>query len=110
MANYLYSCTGLSVLSAIMALIIAYVLNVIDYLFTAYWVNIYGSEIEANPLMRWAFEHNIGWLVKIFAVSVPFAVIGYFIHKCPRTAWAAYVLLTVYAMIVLYHGFLFFMF
>ena len=35
------------------ALLIAYALNVIDYAITAYWVNLYGTEIEANPLMRW---------------------------------------------------------
>lgn len=85
------------------ALLIAYVLNVIDYLFTAYWVNLYGAEIEANPFMRYMFENNMAWIVKIFAVGVPFAVIGYFIHKYPRTAWAGKILLVVFALLTMYH-------
>lgn len=84
-------------------LVIAYALNVIDYLITAYWVTLYGTEVEGNPLMRWAFENNIAWAVKIFAVGVPFAVIGYFIHKYPRTAWAGKFLLVVYALLTMYH-------
>jgi hypothetical protein len=47
------------------ALLIAYILNLLDYALTAYWVNLYGTEIEANPLMRWCFENNIAWAVKI---------------------------------------------
>ena len=85
------------------ALLIAYALNVIDYLFTAYWVRLYGTEVEGNPLMRWAFENNIAWVVKIFAVGVPFSVIGYFIYKYPRTAWAGKILLVVFALLTMYH-------
>lgn len=59
------------------ALLIAYALNVIDYAITAYWVNLYGTEIEANPLMRWCFENNIAWAVKIFAVGALMAVVGF---------------------------------
>ena len=85
------------------SLIIAYALNIIDYAITAYWVNLYGTEIEGNPLMRWYFENNIAWAVKIFGVGALMAVVGVCIYLKPRTAWAAWVLLIVYSAIALYH-------
>lgn len=85
------------------ALLIAYALNVIDYAITAYWVKLYGTEIEANPLMRWAFENNVAWAVKIFAVGALMAVVGVCTYKKPSVAWAAWVLLIVYSAIALYH-------
>lgn len=63
------------------ALLIAYALNVLDYALTAYWVNLYGTSIEANPLMRWCFEHDIAWAVKIFAVGGLFALVGYLVKR-----------------------------
>ena len=85
------------------ALLIAYALNIIDYALTAYWVSLYGVEIEANPLMRWYFENDIAWAVKIYGVGALMAVVGICINKKPRTAWAAWVLLIVYSAIALYH-------
>ena len=84
-------------------LIIAYILNLLDYAITAYWVSLCGTEIEANPLMRWCFENDIAWAVKIYGVGALMAVVGICINKKPRTAWAAWVLLIVYSAIALYH-------
>ena len=84
-------------------LLIAYLLNIIDYLFTAYWVNLYGTDIEANPLMRWAFENNIAWVVKIFAVGGLFALVGVCTYKKPSVAWGGYFLAVVYGLILTYH-------
>lgn len=85
------------------ALLIAYVLNVIDYLFTAHWVNLYGAEIEANPFMRWAFERDIAWAVKILAVGGLFALVGYLVKRYRKCAWAGKFLAVAYGLIVLYH-------
>ena len=84
-------------------LIIAYTLNVIDYLFTAYWVRLYGIEIEANPIARWLFTHDLAWAVKILAEGVLFVLLGYFITRNPKLAWVAYIPLTVYSALVVYH-------
>lgn len=84
-------------------LVIAYILNVIDYLFTAYWVSLYGAEIEANPFMRWAFENDCAWAVKIFAVGALMALVGYLVKRYQKCAWAAYLLFAIHAVIVLYH-------
>ena len=85
------------------ALLIAYALNIIDYALTAYWVNLYGTEIEANPLMRWAFENNVAWAVKIFAVGALMAVVGVCIYFKPKVAWSGWVLLAAYAAVTAYH-------
>ena len=85
------------------ALLIAYALNIIDYILTAYWVNLYGTEGEVNPFMRWCFEHDIAWAVKIFAIGGVFCVLGYLVKRYPYTAWSGYVLAVVYAIVVVYH-------
>lgn len=82
---------------------IAYLLNIIDYLFTAYWVHKFGIEIEANPIGRWMFENNVAWVYKIFIVGGLFALLGYFIKRAPKAAWVAYIPLVVYGLIVVYH-------
>ena len=84
-------------------ILIAYLLNLIDYLFTAYWVNLYGTEIEGNPLMRWAFENNVAWAVKIFAVGGLFALVGVCIYYKPSVAWSGWVLLVAYTAVTVYH-------
>lgn len=84
-------------------LITAYALNIIDYIFTAYWVHKFGIEIEANPIGRWMFENNITWVVKIFIVGGAFAVLGYFIKREQKAVILVKILLIVYGGIVVYH-------
>ena len=86
-------------------LIITYILNIIDYLFTLYWVRTYGIEIEGNPFGRWLFDNNIAWVVKIFAVGGLLALLGYIFKRYPKLAWTAYIPLTAYAVVVIYHIF-----
>ena len=93
-----------------MALLLSYTLNLIDYILTAYWVNLYGTEIEGNPLMRWAFENNVAWAVKIFGVGVAFTALGICIHKQPKYKWTSYLLVTVYSLILTYHLFIILLF
>lgn len=87
-------------------LTISYLLNIIDYLFTLHWVNLYGISIEGNPLGRWMFENNVAWAFKIFAAGGLFAALGYFIKRTPKAIIAAYIPLGVYAAIVIYHIFI----
>lgn len=84
-------------------LIITYLLNIADYLFTADLVRKFGIEIEGNPFGRWLFENNIAGLFKIVVVGAIFAVIGYIIKKHPKAIIAAYILLGVFALLVIYH-------
>lgn len=89
------------------SLVIAYALNLLDYAITAYWVNLYGTSIEANPFMRWAFENNIAWAVKIFAVGGLFGLVGYLVKRYNKCRWAGKFLCVVYALLLGYHLMLF---
>lgn len=89
------------------ALLIAYALNLLDYAITAYWVNLYGTDVEGNPLMRWAFENNIAWAVKILAVGGLFALVGYLVKRYHKCRWAGILLCGVYALLAGYHMILF---
>lgn len=91
-----------------MALLIAYLLNIIDYLFTRHWVNLYGLSAEGNPFGRWLFENNLVGVVKFFGVGGLLAVMGVCIHLKPRLKWTAYIPLVVYGLIVIYHLVIFF--
>ena len=86
-----------------MILIITYILNIIDYIFTSHWINLYGLSSEANPIGRWMFEHNVVWVFKIFVVGFFLALIGVLIKDRPRYAWIPFIPLLVYGVIVLYH-------
>lgn len=84
-------------------LITAYLLNIIDYIFTAYWVHKFGIEIEANPIGRWMFENNVAWVFKIIILGGLFAVLWYCMRKSAKAVIGAKVLLCVYSAIVIYH-------
>ena len=86
-----------------MTLFIAYILNIIDYLFTSYWVSLYGISIEGNPLGRWLYQNNLAGIAKIFVVGGFFAVLGICIHLKPKLAWVSAIPCVVYGAIVIYH-------
>jgi hypothetical protein len=84
-------------------LIIAYILNVIDYIFTSYWIAKFGIDIEVNPIGRWMFENNVSWVFKIIVIGLLFILLWHLIKKQPNAILVAYIMLGVYGFIVLYH-------
>lgn len=85
-------------------LITSYILNIIDYIFTAYWVHKFGIEMESNPIGRWLFDNNIVWVYKIIIIGALFALIAFFIKKkCKSAIISSKILLTAYGGIVAYH-------
>lgn len=86
-----------------MQLIIAYALNLFDYIMTARLVKKFGTDIERNPLGRWMIEHNAAWAFKILFMGAACALMGYIIHKYPKYGWTAYVPLGVYGLLAVYH-------
>ena len=90
-----------------MTLFIAYLLNIIDYLFTSHWVNLYGISIEGSPLGRWLFENDLAGVVKIFVVGALMAVLGYLLNRYPKYKPVAVIPLVVYGFVVMYHIYLF---
>lgn len=84
-------------------LIITYLLNIIDYLFTLYWVRKFGIDTELNPIGRWMFEQNVAWLFKIVIIGVLLGAVGWYVHRHPEDSYLAWICLCVYGVIVLYH-------
>ena len=85
-------------------LIIAYVLNIVDYVFTSYWVKHYGIGVETNPFGRWLFENGVAGLFKIGVVGVLFLLLWALVKSAPRTGFVPYIILAVYGAITVYHS------
>lgn len=94
-------------MTSILPLIISYICNLIDYVFTEYWIRTYGTDIEANPIGRWLLTNNIGWFYKVFIIGALMALIGWGIYCYPNLRWTQYALATVYGALVIYHLVLF---
>lgn len=86
----------------------AYILNVIDYIFTAFWVQKFGIEIETNPIGRWMFENDLAGAFKILFVGALFALLGICILLKPKYAWVSIIPCVAYGAIVIYHLVIFF--
>lgn len=83
--------------------IIAYLLNIMDYIFTAYLINKYGIGIELNGIGRWLFENNVAWVYKIFVVGAIMALLGYINIKHKKGTVAIYLVLGGFAVLAVYH-------
>lgn len=84
-------------------LIITYILNVIDYLETAYIIKYYGTYAEGNPIMRYFFENNCALGAKLIVPAILLTIIG-LIVKIDRTyIWAPCVLFAFYLYLVIHN-------
>ena len=84
----------------IIPLIISYILNIVDYVFTAYWVHHFGVSIEANPFGRWLFKHNIAWVFKIFIIGAILLGLYKLIMITPKCTWILWLIASIYILIV----------
>lgn len=88
-------------------LIIAYLFNVLDYVFTAHWINKFGIEIEASMFGRWLFEHNLAWLYKIVVVGLAFSALSVLLKRRVELHWLAEAILIIYSLLFLWHIYLY---
>ena len=84
-------------------LIITFVLNIADYLFTLYFVHLYGLEVEANPIGRWLLEKPWrGIVFKVLGIAALLAVLYVFrSHKI--AVIGSWIVMVAYAALVIYH-------
>ena len=87
-------------ISTIISLIIIYLLNLIDYFQTRYVISIFGLGVEANPIGRFLFEHNLAWPVKILVVPILLLIAGYVVKVNRKLVWMVYLLLVLYLFVV----------
>ena len=92
-------------------LLLTYIFNIIDYLFTTYWIHQYGIDIEGNPIGRWLYQNNLAAPVKIFGVGAMLIILYMAIsHQNKRSEksfrwwdYASWIMTAIYAAIVIYH-------
>lgn len=87
-------------IKVIISLIIAYVLNVIDYFQTTYIVHLIGIGAEANPIVRFLLAHNCAWIAKLIIVPILSIIMGVIIRIERGLSWSAYFLLFLYLCVV----------
>ena len=86
-------------------LIIAYLLNIADCLFTADLVRKFGVEIEGNPFGRWLIQTNLVYVVKIVIVGLALLLLWKF--KNNRFAIVgSWVILITFSLLAIYHVFI----
>lgn len=84
-------------------LALSYFLNVADYFFTMYWVQLFGIEAEANPCGRWMLQNGIGGFIKIVAMAGLFFLLSILIKRCPRAKIAGHIVFGTYCIVTLCH-------
>ena len=85
-----------------------YLLNLFDLAMTAYWVSLYGVEIEGNPIGRWLYSTGIVYPVKILVVGLLLWLLHEAVAKIdtPKQEWwdtASWAVLAVYGWVAVYH-------
>jgi hypothetical protein len=94
-----------NMIATIVLLIAIYILNIIDYLQTAYGIQMLGLDIEANPIGRFCFEHNCALAVKLIGVLIILLIIGFITIKIePRYICLSFAIFVIY-MIIVWHNF-----
>ena len=86
-----------------MILIITYILNIIDYIFTKYWVLQFGLEAEANPLYRYFLSIGLAGPIKIIGGALALWAIHWAIAQKPKYKFAQYIPFALYILVDIYH-------
>lgn len=87
-------------------LVLAYLLNLVDYFFTLYWINNYGLDVESNPIERWMFENDLAGFIKIIVVGILFFILALLTKKSKKAIKSGYLIFGVYTVVVIYHTFM----
>lgn len=69
------------VIVTIVLLIAIYILNIIDYLQTAYAIQMLGINVELNPIARFCFEHNLALPIKTIGMLILLLALGFVVIK-----------------------------
>lgn len=85
-------------------LLVTYILNVFDWVCTTVFVNMFGTEIEGNTLMRYAFENGLVNAYKLIGVAILCAILYYFKDKYTKLVnISSWIVFSVYSALAIYH-------
>ena len=84
-------------------LLAIYVLNLFDVFVTAFWVELFGLGIEANPIARWMFATNCAYAFKVFGIGILLYFLNKYLPKYPKYIWTSWLLLGIYGSLMIYH-------
>ena len=85
-------------------LLVTYILNVFDWVCTTVFVNMFGTEIEGNTLMRSAFENGLVNAYKLIGVAILCAFLYYFKDKYAKLVnISSWLVFGVYSALAIYH-------
>lgn len=90
-----------------MIYLITYLLNIIDYIFTSYWVHNFGLSIEANPIGRWILETVPKQICFKLILPAICLLILYLFRNHKLAKIFTYIALIIYILIVTYHIFIY---
>lgn len=94
-----------NIITTFILLIAIYILNIIDYLQTAYGIQMLGIGVELNPIGRFCFEHNCALPVKLIGMLIVLIVIGFITIKIEPIYICASFILFVFYVAVVWHNF-----
>ena len=85
-----------------------YLLNLFDLAMTTHWVNLYGLEVEGNPVGRWLYKSGIVYPAKIVGVGLLLWLLYEAAAKIdtPKYKWwdlTSWAVLAVYGFVAVYH-------
>ena len=84
-------------------LLAVYVLNLFDVFVTAFWVELFGLGIEANPIARWMFATNCAYAFKVFGIGILLYFLNKYLPKYPKYIWTSWLLFGIYVALAIYH-------
>lgn len=85
-------------------LLTTYILNIFDWVCTTVFVNMFGTEIEGNALMRSAFENGLVNAYKLIGVAILCAILYYFKDKYTKLVnISSWIVFSVYSALAIYH-------
>lgn len=87
----------------ILLLVTVYMLNLIDYFQTIYAIQLFGIEIEANPIARFLFENNYALVSKVIIMPLMLFAVGIIVRINKRQIWSVYFLTIFYAYVIIHN-------
>lgn len=96
----------ITIIMTIILIVVILILNLIDYCQTIYAVQVFGTGVEANPIVRFLFENNyaVACNLKLIGVPITLALLGLIVIRFDRRQiFGLYLLLVCFGYVVIHN-------